>query len=151
MNNEKYSFRTLQNEDYDKGMIELLGELTSIDKSKISRNEFEAYVQDVQSSPFVDTIVLESETRQIIACGTLLVERKLIHNFGIVGHLEDIVVKKEFRGKDIGKSLIEALVELARQHACYKVILDCNEKNAGFYEKCQFRRNGVEMRIDLSH
>lgn len=41
--------------------------------------------------------------------------------------------------------MIEALVALSRQYGCYKVILDCSEENASFYEKCGLSRNGVQM------
>ena len=29
----------------------------------------------------------------------------------------------------------------------YKIILDCDEKNVKFYEKCGFNNAGVEMQI----
>lgn len=41
--------------------------------------------------------------------------------------------------------MIEALVALSRQYGCYKVILDCSEENAAFYEKCGLSRKGVQM------
>lgn len=142
----EHGFRNLEAGDYDKGIIELLSELTTIDKSKISQNEFEKYV--IANQNHHKTIVLECEN-SIVATGSILFERKLIHNLGTVGHIEDIVVKREYRGQDIGKALIDVLVQKAKRSGCYKVILDCNEKNTGFYEKCGFRRCGVEMRVDL--
>ena len=144
-----YKFRSIDPADYDKGLIELLSELTTIDKNKISKRAFESYVREQHVSPSRDTLVLEKEGK-IIATGTIYLEQKLIHNLGVVAHIEDIVVKKEFRGQDIGKALIDTLVNVAEECECYKVILDCNEKNVGFYEKCGFRKNGVEMRIDIT-
>jgi hypothetical protein len=41
--------------------------------------------------------------------------------------------------------LIEALVDVARQRGCYKVILDCSEANQAFYEKCGLTRKEVQM------
>jgi hypothetical protein len=47
--------------------------------------------------------------------------------------------------------VIEALLEAAREAGCYKVILDCAEANAAFYEKCGLTRKEIQMvRADLS-
>ena len=45
----------------------------------------------------------------------------------------------------MGKRIIEALTELAWINSCYKVILDCADKNVGFYEKCGYIRKGAQM------
>ena len=47
--------------------------------------------------------------------------------------------------------MIEALLEAAREAGCYKVILDCADANAAFYEKCGLIRKEIQMvRPDLS-
>ena len=38
----------------------------------------------------------------VVGSTTLLIEQKFIHKGGLVGHIEDVVVKKEFEGKGIG-------------------------------------------------
>jgi len=40
---------------------------------------------------------------------------------GTQGHIEDIVIKKEYQGKKFGVKLIEALDYIAGQVGCYKV------------------------------
>ncbi len=50
-----------------------------------------------------------------------------IHLGGLVGHIEDVVVAKEFQGKGIGEKLIEASLNFAKNCGCYKTILDCAE------------------------
>jgi len=62
-----------------------------------------------------------------------------------VGHIEDVVVDAAARGQNLGKRLIEALVAVCRDKGCYKVILDCAEKNVAFYEKCGLTRKEVQM------
>lgn len=52
-----------------------------------------------------------------------------------MGHIEDIVIRKEYRGRNLGKRLIDLLKQIANVNTCYKVILDCGEHNVGFYEK----------------
>lgn len=56
----------------------------------------------------------------MLACGTLLVERKLIRGAGCAGHVEDVVVDAAARGRGVGKALLDALVAKARQLGCYK-------------------------------
>jgi glucosamine-phosphate N-acetyltransferase len=40
---------------------------------------------------------------------------------------------------------VNALVEEANERQCYKVILDCDEANVGFYEKAGLVRKEVQM------
>jgi GNAT superfamily N-acetyltransferase len=68
-------------------------------------------------------------SKRIIATATLLVERKFLRNAGLVGHIEDVAVDPEQRGKNLGKRVIVALTEIAEKVGCYKTILDCNEGN----------------------
>ena len=75
----------------------------------------------------------------------MLVEEKLIRNYGKVGHIEDIVVHADYRGYGLGKILIDYLTSMGKNQGCYKCILDCDEKNVGFYEKCEYVRKGIEM------
>lgn len=44
-----------------------------------------------------------------------------IHNLGLVGHIEDIVVDKDQQGKKLGLRIIEALDYIAAKVGCYKV------------------------------
>jgi glucosamine-phosphate N-acetyltransferase len=76
------------------------------------------------------------EKQKIIATATLLTEFKFIRNCGKCGHIEDVVVDSTYRGLRLGLRVVEALIEAAKESGCYKVILDCSESNATFYEKC---------------
>ncbi|KAG0229355.1 Glucosamine-phosphate N-acetyltransferase-like protein [Actinomortierella wolfii] len=82
---------------------------------------------------------------KIVAAGTVVIERKFIHELGLVGHIEDIAVRADQQGKKLGQRIIETLMSIGASVGCYKVILDCSEKNVPFYEKCGFERKGCEM------
>jgi glucosamine-phosphate N-acetyltransferase len=41
--------------------------------------------------------------------------------------------------------LIDHCVEYGKLQGCYKIILNCEEKNIKFYEKCGFKYKNVEM------
>lgn len=86
---------------------------------------------------------------KIVACATLLIENKIIHDGGKVGHIEDVTVDQTYRNQGLGKMLIDHCVKIGRENGCYKVILDCDDDNVKFYEKCGFKARGICMRIDI--
>lgn len=82
---------------------------------------------------------------EIIASGTIIVEPKLIREGRNVGHIEDIVVSKEMRGKGISQKILNILKLIAREKNCYKVILDCDENVKNVYIKNGFNIKGFQM------
>lgn len=90
-------------------------------------------------------LVICDESGTVVGTGAVIVERKFIHNMGMVGHIEDIAVAKNQQGKKLGLRVIQALDYVAENVGCYKSILDCSEANEGFYVKCGFKRAGLEM------
>ena len=87
------------------------------------------------------------ETNKIIGAGTIFKLIKLHNN--PVGQIEDVIITESYRKKKLGKLLIKELVRIAiNEFKCYKVILNCLDKNIGFYLKCGFKVVGAEMRIN---
>ena len=84
----------------------------------------------------------------IVGSTTLLIEQKFIHKGGLVGHIEDVVVKKEFEGQGIGMRLVKSLLDVAKQKKCYKTILNCKDDLRPFYIKMGFNQATNEMRFD---
>jgi glucosamine-phosphate N-acetyltransferase len=76
-------------------------------------------------------VFVDTATDQIVAAGSLIVERKFLRGLGVVGHIEDIVVGKQGQGHGLGKKLIEVLTHVGFAIGVYKVILDCDPKNVG--------------------
>ena len=85
---------------------------------------------------------------KIVGSATLLIEQKFIHNGGLVGHIEDVVVKKGFEGQGIGMKLVLSLLDIAKERVCYKTILNCEDELIPFYEKIGFKQKSNEMRFD---
>jgi glucosamine-phosphate N-acetyltransferase len=104
----------------------------------------------MKSSPIYPTFVAVAGDGLVIGATTLLVEQKFIHRGGLVGHIEDVVVRKGHEGKGVGGSVVRAAVEKARELGCYKVILDCKADLVDFYKKLGFSEHDVGMRIDLA-
>ena len=84
----------------------------------------------------------------VIGATTLLIEQKFIHDGGKVGHIEDVVVRKEYQGKGVGKKIVNALLKYAEKKGCYKTILDCSDDLIPFYESIGFKRHSNSLRFD---
>lgn len=139
-----YTFRKLKLTDYDNQYLETLKVLTTV--GEISKEEFTELYNHWSSLPSIyHPYVITNASGIVVATGMLFVEKKLIHECGKVGHIEDISVAKSEQGKKLGYYLVTSLTKVAQENDCYKVILDCSPENVGFYEKCGYKDGGVEM------
>lgn len=117
--------------------FELLGQLT--DAPIMTNDEFINKVNEISK---MGTIIVCYNHFQIIGTGTIIVEPKLIHGGKSVGHIEDIVVHKDYRKKGIATNIVNKLLEL---YHCYKVILDCKDDLVDFYKLAGFEKYGNQM------
>ncbi|KAF4549983.1 Glucosamine 6-phosphate N-acetyltransferase-like protein [Elsinoe fawcettii] len=143
-----YSIRPLQKSDYSTGFLDVLRVLTTV--GEISEEAFgkrfdEMSVSHTGAGVGYHVLVILDGEGKCVGTGALVVERKFIHELGLVGHIEDIAVAKDQQGKKLGLRIIQALDYVAEKVGCYKSILDCSEANEGFYVKCGFKRAGLEM------
>uniref|UniRef100_A0A6C0DCJ0 N-acetyltransferase domain-containing protein n=1 Tax=viral metagenome TaxID=1070528 RepID=A0A6C0DCJ0_9ZZZZ len=88
---------------------------------------------------------IEKQELIIVGSGTIIYEPKIIHGGKSCGHIEDIVVHKNYRQHGIAKNIIEILVDNGKKHNCYKIILDCNHELEEFYKKIGFDIKGLQM------
>lgn len=148
---EGYSIRRLETSDFSRGVLNTLTALTTV--GDVSQLQFENIVTKWDSLTLLNgrkiynPIVIINDKDEVVATGMIFIEEKLIHNGATVGHIEDIAVRKDQQGKSIGKHLIEKLVNIGKEAGVYKIILDCDPKNVGFYNKCGFSDAGVEMQL----
>ena len=134
------NFRRLEKADYDKNYLELLKQLTTV--GDISKEKYETTFDKIGAQVWV----VEFEEK-IIASVSLLLEQKVIHECGIVGHLEDVVVDRDYRKYGLGKFIIERIIKIARERGCYKLIGDCKSELLGFYKKNGFESKCVQISI----
>ena len=106
---------------------------------------YEQFIETLTYINHYSEIWLLMENNVIAATGTILFEKKFIHDNSFLGHIEDICVKSEHRNKGYGKKIIHKLVEQAKEKGCYKVTLVCNENVKPFYEKCGLEMRGIQM------
>ncbi|GAM38754.1 glucosamine 6-phosphate N-acetyltransferase [Talaromyces pinophilus] len=141
-----YTIRPLARDDYKRGFFQCLQALTFT--GDISETEyldrFDWHKNHGQGWYYC-VVIVEDAIDRIVGTGTVIVERKFIHNLGISGHIEDISIAKDHQGKHFGQKLIKTLDSVAVNVGCYKSILNCSLKNAGFYAKCGYEKQSIEM------
>ena len=142
---ENIIIREIQESDLEKGFLECLDNLkiaSDLEKDS-AKNILNSILDD--SNHIIHIAELDGK---IVGSTTLLIEQKFIHKGGFVGHIEDVVVREGFERKQIGKKIIESLLEIAKNRGCYKTILDCKDDVKEFYEKIGFRHESNCMRFD---
>ena len=137
--------RELKKEDLQNGFLTSLDSLS--EASNIDKNKAEAIFEKINANPDYIVAVAEIDGK-IVGSTTLLIESKFIHNGGLVGHIEDVVVNKNYQGQKIGEKIMKFLLEISKKRGCYKTILDCTDDVKPFYDKLGFRQVSVEMRLD---
>lgn len=132
--------------------LELLAELTIV-----SNIETTVFIENIATIHQMGCIIVKYisspglDDFTMIASGTIIIEPKIIRGGKSVGHIEDIVVKREYRGNKIAQDILEQLKGLAREKNCYKIILDCGQNVKKVYEHYGFEEKGCQMGIHLIH
>ena len=123
-----------------KEVIVLLNQLKEIDVSKINLNKaWSDFISNSSSNSIVGIY-----NNKVVAYGSLVVENKIRGE--VAGHIEDIVVDSNVRGKMIGVALIKELIKIGKIKGCYRITLFCKETLVKFYSRNGFEVNNVVMK-----
>ena len=137
--------REIKENDLENGFLETLDFLRKT--SDLDKNKAKEILEKIkQNSNQIIQVAIDD--KKIVGCITLLIEQKFIHDGGLVGHIEDVVVRKDYEGKGIGMKLVTSMLEYAKRKNCYKTILDCKDDVKQFYERIGFKRESNGMRYD---
>ncbi|CEO96100.1 Glucosamine 6-phosphate N-acetyltransferase [Plasmodiophora brassicae] len=137
--------RELQADDYHRGFIKLLGQLTTA--GDITEQQFLERFNELKKMPhtYKIAVIIDPAMNLVIASATLLIEKKFVHGCGKVGHVEDVVVNSTYRGRNLGLRVVDQLKTWAGEAGCYKIILDCAAHNVPFYNKLGFVKKEEQM------
>ena len=141
----KIIIREIEEDDLEKGFLETLDFLRNA--SDLDKNKAKEILKKIKQNTN-HIIYVAIDNKKIVGSTTLLIEQKFIHDGGLVGYIEDVVVRKDYEGKGIGIKLVTSLLERAKEKNCYKTILDCNDDVKQFYERIGFKRESNGMRYD---
>lgn len=134
-------------DDY-KQYCTLLQQLTIINPDNITEKNFIEHLKIIKSNPYHKILVAKINNR-IIGSTTVIIEPKFIHNLSKVAHIEDVVVDVNNRCNGIGTLLMKKAIDISKQYGCYKIILDCSDKNINFYGKLGFSKKETQMALYL--
>ena len=134
--------RELAFDDYDHEYMNLINHFTR-NPVDISKAQFYSQVKQMDPKDYIIAVIELDEV--IIATGTLLIEHKVHNNLKNMGHIEDVIVNEQYQKQGLGSKLITYLIDRAKKNNCYKVVLNCNEKSVGFYQRFGFVSKGIEM------
>jgi len=127
--------RTLEPED--------IKQVIDIWTNSFSRNFSKPVNSEYLSDPNSTTIVISVEDI-IVGVASIHIIQKLTRILGII---EDVAVNKKYRGKGVGKKLVERLILIGKQKNCDKIVLSSSEENSKFYEKIGFKKKELQMVI----
>ena len=107
-------------------------------------NNFDKQINTSYLSDPSSITIVSVDNDTVTGVASLHVIKKLTRTLGLI---EDVAVNENYRGKGIGKKLVEKLIEIASEKSCDKTVLNSSEKNSEFYEKIGFEKNEIQMII----
>lgn len=140
-----FAIRKLETSDYEKQYVELLTQLSNT-VTIANSQEFHEIFEDVQKNPNHHIFVLEdTQAKRIVGNVTVLLERKFIRGGLNVGHIEDVVIDKRYRGRKLGFDMLMYINTFMYEFNCYKYILDCKPELEAFYASSGYTKSNIQM------
>ena len=133
--------RDFEKKDSTEELLETLKEVWSVDE--INESTLDKWFKNDNH------MVVAEFDGKIVGSATLHLQQKIIRNGGIAGCIEDVLVREDYRGNNIGSQLIQELIKKAENFGCYKIILSCFPERINFYKKNGFNQESITMRFDL--
>jgi len=136
----------LEDQDRCSELLDVLSKATSDPHEVFDSKTFKNLISNERGS-----LVVAEENGTVLGMASISFNLALRYN-GEYYQLEELVVDKEARGKNVGGLLIEETIKLAKKRGCKEYglyILEATKHNQGFYEKYGFVKVGEEMRQPL--
>jgi glucosamine-phosphate N-acetyltransferase len=133
--------RKFEYSDIEKGLLETYKEVWYIDE--ITQSTLNEWLNND------NYMVVAEDEGIIVGTATLHIQNKIIRNGGKSGLIEDVAVRENLRGNNIGSLLIQHLIDKAKEIGCYKVILSCFPERVNFYERNGFINESITMRYNI--
>jgi GNAT superfamily N-acetyltransferase len=132
-------------------ILALYADLEIGDSPSFDLHDAERIFERMKRYPNYSVYVAELEGK-IIGAFALLIMDNLAHRGAPSGVVEDVVVHAEWRGRGIGKAVMQFAMEQCCQAGCYKLALSSNLKRESahkFYESLGFERHGYSFLVNL--
>jgi len=122
-----------------------------VERSGFKITKCEEYTELVKQKSNCDNCLSSIELEEIyvlmlkgimIATAKLHIETKL---YNTLGHIEDVFVKKEYRGQGYGNAMVTNIIKISKDEGCYKTVLNCSEHLSDFYKECGMKQTGYSF------
>jgi ribosomal protein S18 acetylase RimI-like enzyme len=149
------TFRRINPDELD-ALLDLYRHLHESDSPLPDRETLLAAWKDLTTDPKLACLVAEEGGALVAAC-ILVIVPNLTRGARPYGLIENVVTRRESRGRGVGTALLRHALALAWQRNCYKVMLLTGRKDEGtlrFYERAGFRRGektGFVAKPDQGH
>lgn len=118
-----YCLRPLKRGDYWTGYLDVLRSAGNRVGRVMQKSWYDQF-DYMKACPKTYFIVIISDHRDVVkAVGTLFIERKFINGMARIGHIKDVAVARDQKGKKLSIRIVEALTALATTLGCSRV---CN-------------------------
>lgn len=141
MEDEEYTIETLSALHYDMGFLDTL---SSLRKVELTKEEFGEILRKRFHERMQGYVLIADQ--KVVSTASVYIEQKF---YGLVAHIEDVATRENYRHQGFGTKIVEHCLGIAKKTACYKAILDCNDKNVEWYRSLGFYRHENQMRKDL--
>jgi len=111
---------------------------------KSFNNNFDKEINSTYLTDPSSITLVSVDSNTVTGVASLHIIKKLTRTLGLI---EDVAVNENYRGKGIGKKLVEKLIGIASEKSCDKTVLNSSEKNSEFYQKIGFEKNEIQMII----
>jgi phosphinothricin acetyltransferase len=111
---------------------------------KSFNNNFDKEINSTYLTDPSSITLVSVDSNTVTGVASLHIIKKLTRTLGLI---VDVAVNENYRGKGIGKKLVEKLIGIASEKSCDKTVLNSSEKNSEFYEKIGFEKNEIQMII----
>ena len=112
--------------------------------TKSLSNKFDNEINTEHVSDPSSITLVSVDNNTITGVASLYIIKKLTRTLGLI---EDVAVNENYRGKGIGKKLVEKLIGIAADKKCDKTVLNSSKQNSEFYKKIGFEINEIQMII----
>ena len=135
----KVIFREVTKDDLD-SIFNILNQLKKINIKSINKElAWKSFNENKNTKSIVGIL-----DKKIVSYGSIVIENKIRGE--VAGHIEDIVVDKNYRGRFIGDNLIKELINIGEKYNCYRITLFCKEHLKNFYSRQGFKKDSINMK-----
>ncbi|MDD4813777.1 MAG: GNAT family N-acetyltransferase [Bacteroidales bacterium] len=141
-----FPIRPLEKRDYPQ-LLSLFMEFSAFQKKA---DEMKNSVESMEEeSDLLNAFVVETDSGQIIGYATYFYAYFTWSGKSL--YMDDLYVKPDFRGKGLGKKLLNSIIDLAKQEKCKKIHWQVARWNANaieFYQNLGAEVDDMELNCD---